>query len=95
MSKAVVDPARSHVAARDRGIVNRLAGVFSDNPTSERELYLLASHKMGAAARESRLIAKAEAHTTEVLSGLLGKAGVPNVRVVFEPPAKPVTPANR
>jgi hypothetical protein len=85
-SKPVVDPVRSHVADRDRGLVNRLAGVFSDSPTSERDLYVFASKKLDAAARESRLLDRAEANTTTMLKGLLGKAGVANVRVVFEPP---------
>ena len=86
-AKPVVDPVRSHVAARDRGLVDRIAGVFSDDPTSERDLYVLAGHKIGAAARESRLLARAEANTTTMLEGLLGKAGFTDVRVVFTPPA--------
>ena len=40
LAKPVVDPARSHVANRDRGLVNRVADVFKDSPTSERDLYL-------------------------------------------------------
>jgi len=86
-AKPVVDPVRSHVAARDRGLVDRIAGVFSDDPTSERDLYVLAGHKLGAAARESRLLSRAEANTTTMLEGLLGKAGFTDVRVVFTPPA--------
>jgi hypothetical protein len=86
-AKPVVDPVRSHVAARDRGLVDRIAGVFSDDPTSERDLYVLAGDKLGAAARESRLLARAEANTTKMLEGLLGKAGFTDVRVVFANPA--------
>ncbi|MCJ7437239.1 MAG: DUF4230 domain-containing protein [Acidimicrobiia bacterium] len=94
-ARPVVDPARSHVAARDRGLVDRIAGVFSDDPTSERDLYLLAGHKLGAAARESHLLARAEANTTTMLQGLLGKAGFTDVRVVFTRPAASATPAQR
>jgi len=90
-AKPVVDPARSHVAARDRGLVDRIAGVFSDNPTSERDLYLLAGQKLGAAARESRLLDRAKANTTTMLQGLLGKAGFTDVRVVFTPPVTAAT----
>jgi hypothetical protein len=82
-TKAVVDPARSHVMNRDRGLVDRVAGVFSDDPTSEQELYVLAGKKMDAAARESDLVAKAEANTTSMLEGLLGKLGFTNVNVTF------------
>lgn len=94
-SKPIVDPVRSHVADRDRGIVNRIAGVFSDSPTSERDLYILAAAKLGAAARESRLLARAETNTTAMLQGLLGKAGFSDVRVVFAPPATGSTAAQR
>jgi hypothetical protein len=90
-AKPVVDPARSHVAARDRGLVDRIAGVFSDDPTSERDLYVLAGHKLGAAARESHLLARAQANTTTMLKGLLGKAGFTDVRVVFTPATGTVT----
>jgi hypothetical protein len=86
-AKPVVDPASSHVADRDRGLVNRVAGVFSDSPTDERDLYLLAGKKLGAAARESSLLARAEANTTSMLQGLLAKVGFSNVEVVFTSPA--------
>jgi hypothetical protein len=95
-TKAVVDPARSHVMNRDRGLVDRVAGVFSDEPTSEQELYVLAGKKIDAAARESDLVTKAEANTTSMLKGLLGKLGFTNVNVVFtKPVVAPSTPASR
>ena len=34
-----VDPARSRVFERERGLVDRIGSVFEDNPTSERELF--------------------------------------------------------
>ena len=92
-AKPVVDPGRSHVVARDRGLVNRLAGVFSDSPTGERDLYLLAGKKLDAAARESKLIARGEANTTSMLQGLIGKFGYSNVRVVFTPLVAPSDPS--
>ena len=83
LAKPVVDPARSHVANRDRGLVNRIAGVFTDNPTSERELYLTAQQRLAKAAKGSELRARAEANTDEMLQGLLGKLGFERVNVVF------------
>jgi Protein of unknown function (DUF4230) len=83
LAKAVVDPARSHVANRDRGIVNRVSGMFTDSPTSERELYLTAQHRIHAAAQKSELKARAEKNTEKMLRGLLGKLGYENVSVVF------------
>jgi len=49
LGKAHVDPSRSHVANRDRGLVNRIAGMFKDNPTSEQELYVTAQHRIAKA----------------------------------------------
>jgi len=83
LAKPVVDPARSHVANRDRGIVNRVADVFTDNPTSERELYLTTQQRLAKAAKGSELQARAEANTREMLEGLLGKLGFEQVNVVF------------
>ena len=37
-----IDPARSYVYDRDRGLIDRVASIFQDNPTSEQELYVLA-----------------------------------------------------
>jgi hypothetical protein len=96
-SKAVVDPARSHVMNRDRGLVDRLSGVFSDSPTSDKDLYVLAGKKMDAAARESTLLTKAQANTRAMLTGLLGKLGYADVHVVFTQPltAAAADPATR
>lgn len=83
LEKPVVDPARSHVANRDRGLVNRVAAAFEENPTSERELYLATQQRLAKAAKGSELRARAEANTTEMLQGLLGKLGFERVNVVF------------
>lgn len=83
LAKPVVDPARSHVANRDRGLVNRVADVFKDNPTSERELYLTTQKRLAKAAKGSELAARAEANTRQMLQGLLGKLGFDQVNVVF------------
>lgn len=83
LATPVVDPARSHVADRDRGLANRLSGVFSDNPTSERDLYLTTRDRLAKAARGSELRARAETNTTAMLQGLLGKVGFERVTVVF------------
>jgi hypothetical protein len=85
LGKADIDPEASHVVDRDRGIVNRVAGFFSDNPTSERRVSLLAEEKLGKAAGESNLKARAERNTRKMLQGFLGKLGYDDVRVVFAP----------
>jgi hypothetical protein len=61
-----------------------VAGVFSDNPTSERELYLTAQDRIARAAKSSELEVRAEENTRAMLQGLLGKLGFEQVNVTFE-----------
>jgi len=83
LENAVIDPARSHVANRDRGLVNRVSGMLTDSPTGERGLYLKAARRLQAAARHSELQVRAERNTESMLRGLLGKLGFEKVSVVF------------
>jgi hypothetical protein len=89
LGKPVIDSNASHVASRDRGLLNRVGGMFSDNPTGERKLYLLAQHKLASAAKESKLVARAERNTTTMLQRFLGRLGYSNVEVVFTSPQSP------
>ena len=79
----MLDTKASHVASRDRGILNRIGGVFSDSPTSERELYITAQHKIANAAKESKLVARAEKNTTAMLQTFLGRLGYTDVQVTY------------
>ena len=88
LGKAVVDTSASHVASRERGILNRLGGVFSDSPTSEHDLYLTAQRKITNAAKESTLVARAEKNTTAMLQSLLARFGYSHVAVVFTIPQR-------
>ena len=87
LTDAAVDPERSHVVSRERGLLDRIGGVFSDSPTSERELYVLAGNKMRAAAGESDLLARAEQNTTSMLQTLVRSLGFEHVAVSFTPSA--------
>jgi hypothetical protein len=81
---ARVDPARSYVYDRDRGLIDRVASVFQDNPTSEQELYVLAQDKLREAAEESPdVVARAERNTRLMLVGLLEALGFTSVSVEF------------
>ena len=84
LAKAVVDVERSHVANRDRGLLNRLGGIFSDNPTSEQDLYRVAAEKIDAAASESELRDRAKENTTTMLEGLLKGLGFTDVEIRYE-----------
>ena len=84
LSPPRIDPERSYVVSRNRGLLDRAASVFADNPTGERELYLLAEDKLATAARESDLVERAEGNTRAMLESMLGSLGFDEVEVVFE-----------
>jgi hypothetical protein len=86
LTPARVDPEQSRVFARERGLLDRLGSVLSDNPTSERELYRLAQAKMQAAAAQSDLRAQAERNTRAMLEGMLRSLGYTSVTVTFRDP---------
>lgn len=89
LSDVRVDPEQSYVASRERGVLDRLGGVFSDNPTSERELYLAAQRKIGEAAKAAGLQKRAEDNTRSMLTGLLGTLGYTDVHVVYQSDVRP------
>ena len=85
----LIDFDQGGVMNRDRGVLDRLGGVFVDNPTAEASLIAEAEDKMLAAAAESDLLERAEENTTTTLTDLATALGVENVRVVFEQPRTP------
>lgn len=87
LSDARIDPAASRVVSRQRGLLDRLGGVFSDNPTGERQLYLLAEKKLEAAARAGGVRARAEENTRAMLTSMLRSLGFDRVTVTFGDPA--------
>lgn len=83
-----VDAERSRVVNRDRGVLDRIGSVFSDNPTSERELFVLSEDKLRAAADESELLERAETNTRRMLTALLQSLGFDEVTVEFATDAR-------
>lgn len=81
-----VDPDRSYVVNRDRGILDRIGGLFTDNPTGEQELYQLAEDKLLAAADESAVRDRAQVNTRKMLTALLGSLGFDEITIAFEEP---------
>lgn len=81
-----VDPERSHVVSRERGLLDRVGSVFSDSPTAERHLYLVAERKFEAAARDGDILRRAEQNTRSMLDGMLKSLGFTKVTVDFSPP---------
>ena len=80
-----LDPQQSRVVSRDRGVLDRIGGAFSDNPSTERPLVLAAEDKMRDAAAQSDLRAKAEQNTRSMLEGMLQALGYSSVNVSFSP----------
>lgn len=78
-----LDPERSYAVSKQRGLLDRLGDLFSDNPADERAVHRLAARRIGEAARESGLTARAEKNTTAMLEGLLRSLGFRTVSVVY------------
>jgi hypothetical protein len=80
----VIDYDLSHVMNRDRGLFNRIGGLFSDNPTGETELYQTAASKMTEAAYETNLLQRAEENTRLMLYTLIRALGIQTVNITFQ-----------
>ena len=63
----VIDYENSGVMNRDRGVLDRLGGIFTDNPTGEEKLIVAGTDKMVAAVPASDLLQRAEENTEEML----------------------------
>jgi hypothetical protein len=87
LTEARVDPKRSHVVSRDRGLLDRAGGIFEDSPTGDRELFVLAERKLLEAARaDPSLLRAAERNTRDTLTGLLRGLGFERITIRFEAP---------
>lgn len=67
-------------------MLDRLGSVFSENPTGERELYQLGEKKLGAAAADSKLTARAETNTRSMLQALFGSLGFEHITIRYQTP---------
>ncbi|MFI0806174.1 DUF4230 domain-containing protein [Streptomyces echinatus] len=83
LGRAALDPDHSYAVSKQRGLLDRLGDLFSDNPNSEQAVQKLAVRHIGEAARSSGLTARAESNTTGMLQGLLRSLGFREVRVTY------------
>ncbi|WP_324788152.1 DUF4230 domain-containing protein [Streptomyces sp. H51] len=83
LGRPSLDPDRSYAVSKQRGLLNRLGDLFSDNPNSEQAVQKLAVRHIGEAARQSGLTARAESNTTDMLEGLLHSLGFKVVHVTY------------
>jgi uncharacterized protein DUF4230 len=80
-----LDPDRTRVYDRDRGVLDRLEDAVSDTPGDEQPLYQLAEDKLAAAAAEDpKLLQTAERNTRSMLEGLLRGLGFEDVTIDFK-----------
>ncbi|MEV7690725.1 DUF4230 domain-containing protein [Streptomyces bungoensis] len=83
LGRPALDPDRSYAVSKQRGLLDRIGDLFSDNPNSEQAVQKLAVRHIGEAARESGLTARAEHNTTGMLEGLLRSLGFTDVHVSY------------
>ncbi|MFI8522388.1 DUF4230 domain-containing protein [Streptomyces sp. NPDC085481] len=83
LAEPALNPERSYAVSKQRGLLDRLGDLFSDNPADERAVHMLAAERIGDAARESDLTLRAERNTTSMLLGLLRALGFEQVTVAY------------
>ncbi|MBU6531311.1 DUF4230 domain-containing protein [Streptomyces mayonensis] len=84
LGEPALDPDRSYAVSKQRGLLDRLGDLFSDNPNSEQAVQKLAARHIGDAAKDSELRTRAETNTTAMLQGLLHSLGFEEVRVAYD-----------
>jgi hypothetical protein len=83
LGEPALDPERSYAVSKQRGLLDRLGDLFSDNPNGEQAVQKLAARHIADAAKDSELKARAESNTTAMLKGLLHSLGFEKVRVAY------------
>lgn len=84
LADPALDLEASRVIAHDRGLFERASGVFSDNPSSERDVELLAQTKLADAAAQSDVLQRSQDNTRAMLTGLAQSFGYSDVTVTFD-----------
>ncbi|MFB7733999.1 DUF4230 domain-containing protein [Streptomyces sp. NPDC056112] len=85
LGRPALDADHSYAVSKQRGLLDRLGDLFSDNPNSEQAVQRLAVKHIADAAKDSGLTARAETNTTGMLEGLLKSLGFEEVHVTYGP----------
>ncbi len=83
LDKPNLDHQKSYVFAEERGIVDRLQAFFAQAPNQQAELYQVAERKIGDAAAQSGLAARAEANTRLMLRDVIRTLGYRDVTITY------------
>lgn len=83
-----LDPHKSSVVARDRGLLDRAEDALSSTGSSnDQQYYERAEQELAEAADETELRGRAEDNTREFVEDLFRTAGYERVTVLFDQPA--------
>ncbi|MHB9857320.1 DUF4230 domain-containing protein [Streptomyces sp. YIM S03343] len=83
LGRPALDADHSYAVSKQRGLLDRLGDLFSDNPNSEQAVQRLAVKHIATAAEDSGLATRAESNTTDMLEGLLHSLGFKEVSVSY------------
>ncbi|MDX3533472.1 DUF4230 domain-containing protein [Streptomyces sp. MB09-01] len=83
LGTAALNPDRSYAVSKQRGLLDRIGDLFSDNPAGEQAVQKLAVQHINEAARDSGLVERAEQNTRSMLEGLLRSLGFREVTVAY------------
>jgi Protein of unknown function (DUF4230) len=83
LDKPNLDHQHSYVFAQESGIVDRVQSFFAQTPDDQAQLYVVAEKKIGDAAAQSGLAARAEANTRTMLEDLLRSLGYQQATVTY------------
>ncbi|MEU7300464.1 DUF4230 domain-containing protein [Streptomyces sp. NPDC007206] len=83
LGRPALDPDHSYAVSKQRGLLDRLGDLFSDNPDSEQAVQKLAVRHIADAAKDSGLTARAETNTTGMIQGLLRSLGFREVHITY------------
>ena len=84
LTSARIDNSKTRVYSRERGLLNRVEDLVSDQPVDDQALYVEAENRMEDAAAASDLSGLARRNTEDMLVAMLGSVGYDDVTVVFD-----------
>lgn len=86
LNKPSIDHDKSYVFAQQKGVLNHLGDVFSNDPNKLQQLYQLGEQKITDAAKDSELAQRAEENTRKMLDGMLRSLGYTSITITFAAP---------
>jgi len=86
---AHLDLDNSQVLSRDRGLFDRVGGVFDSEPTNDQGVYRLGEQALSDAATKTGLLDRAKTNTSDMLTQMLRNLGFEHVNVQFVEPPPP------